>query len=57
VNVYCFGLLQEKKLVWEEIGAYRSTQLLKAWCVIGDFNFMRSREERRSLISMADFSR
>jgi len=25
VNIYCSGSLREKKLVWEEIGAYNST--------------------------------
>jgi len=56
-NVYCFGSLREKMLIWEEISVYRLTQLSKAWCVIGDFNSIRRREERKSLMSVSNYSR
>jgi len=57
VNVYCSGTLREKKEVWDEINGYRLNQLSKAWCVLGDFNSIRRHEERKSLISVSDYSR
>ena len=57
VNVYCSGSLRERKEVWEETNGYRSNQLSKAWCVVGDFNSIRRQEERKSMISETDYSR
>ena len=57
MNVYCSGSFREKKEVWEEINSYRLNQISKAWCVIGDFNSIRRQEERKSLISVSDYSR
>jgi len=57
VNVYCPGSLREKMLVWEEISVHRLTQLSKAWCVMGDFNSIRRKEERKSLVSISEYSR
>ncbi len=57
VNVYCYGSLREKKVMWGEINGFRSNQLSKAWCVIGDFNSVRRQEERKSMISVTDYSR
>jgi len=57
VNVYCPGSLGDRKAVWEEISKYRSLQLFKAWCVVGDFNSIRSREEMKSLMFVSDYRR
>jgi len=42
--------------MWGEINGFRSNQLSKAWCVIGDFNLVRQ-EERKSMISVTGYSR
>jgi len=57
VNVYCSGSLREKKEVWSEINVVRLNQLSKAWCIIGDFNSIRRKEERKSLMSTLDYSK
>jgi len=57
VNVYCSDSLRERKEVWEEINGFRSNQLSKAWCVVGDFNSIRRQEERKSMISEIDYFR
>jgi len=57
VNVYCSGSLREKKEVWKEINSFRLNQLSKAWCILGDFNSIIRKKERKSLISMSDYSR
>jgi len=46
-----------RRLVWEEISVHRLTQLSKAWCVMGDFNSIRRKEERKSLVSVSEYSR
>ena len=43
--------------MWGEIIGFRSNQLSKAWCVVGDFNSVRRQEERKSMISVIDYSR
>jgi len=55
VTVYCSGSLREKKEVWEEISNFRVLQVTKAWCVVGDFNSIRRREERKNLLSVSDY--
>jgi len=55
VNVYCSGSLREKKEVWEEICNVRVLQVTKAWCIVGDFNSIRRREERKSLLSVSEY--
>jgi len=57
VNVYSFGSLGDKKAVWEEISKHRLVQLSKAWCAVGDFNSISSREKRKNLIFVFDYSR
>ena len=54
MNVYCSGSLREKKEMWKEVSSFRQGQLSKAWCIIGDFNSIRRREERKSVISTSD---
>jgi len=56
-NVYNPSLLREKKVLWEEINEFIRLQNNKVWCVIGDFNFVRRQEERRSLFLASDYSR
>ena len=57
VNIYCNGSLKEKKEMWNEVGVFRQGQLLKAWCIIGDFNSIRRQEERKSVMSDSNYSR
>jgi len=57
VNVYSSGSLKEKKLIWDEINACRASQLNKIWCVVGDFNSIITKEERKSLVSGSNYSR
>ncbi|XP_068474816.1 uncharacterized protein [Phaseolus vulgaris] len=57
VNVYCSGSLREKKEVWKEINSFRLNQLSKAWCILGDFNSIIRKKERKSLISVSNYSR
>ena len=33
------------------------SQLPKAWCVVGDFNSIRIREGRKTLVSVSDYSK
>ncbi|XP_068486295.1 uncharacterized protein [Phaseolus vulgaris] len=51
------GSLKEKKLIWDEINACRASQLNKIWCVVGDFNSIRTKDERKSLVSSSNYSR
>jgi len=46
-NVYCEGTLREKRAIWDEISEIRKSHPIKMWCVVGDFNSIRSAEERR----------
>jgi len=57
VNVYSSGSLKEKKAIWDEINAYRACQLNRIWCVVGDFNSIRTKEERKSLVVGSNYSR
>ena len=57
VNVYCFGSLREKRLIWEEISEYRKNQICKAWCVVEDINSIRRQQEKKSLISVSDYNK
>jgi len=49
--------LREKNEVWVEISEIRKNQHDRAWCVVGDFNSTRCKEERRSVISIFYYSR
>jgi len=37
--------------MWNEI-SIRQGQLTKSWCIIGDFNYIRRQEERKSLVDV-----
>ncbi|XP_068503636.1 uncharacterized protein [Phaseolus vulgaris] len=56
VNVYRPSLLEEKKVLWKDISELRRRQNNRVWCMIGDFNFVRRQEERRSLFSASDYN-
>jgi len=47
VIVYCTGSLREKKLIWEEICGFRMSLLNRAWWVVGKFNSIIRKEERK----------
>jgi len=49
--------LREKRSIWEEMSEYRKNQIFKAWCVVRNFNSIRRQEERKSLMSVSDYSR
>ena len=57
VNVYCSGSLRERKLLWDEIFEIRKLHKDMAWCIVGDFNTIRRKEERKNMISSSDYSR
>jgi len=46
--MYNFGSLSEKRLAWEEVREKRRMINTKVWCVVGDFNSIRSPSERRN---------
>ena len=48
VNVYSFGSLKEKKLIWEEISVIRRNHNNRVWCVLGDFNSIRARRREET---------
>lgn len=47
INIYSSCILEEKKLLWEEIGEILSRELDRRWCLMGYFNAVRTIEERR----------
>ena len=49
VNVYAACTLKEKKLLWEELSNYKVVSQIDVWCFCGDFNAIRSRNERKEL--------
>jgi len=54
VNVYCTGSLREKKLIWDDISVFRLSKLNRVSC--GDYNSIRRKNERKSLISVSDYN-
>jgi len=57
VNVYGSGSLKERKEVWDEISEFRKIQQNRVWCVVGDFNSIRRKEEKKSVVSVSNCSR
>ncbi|XP_057444431.1 uncharacterized protein LOC130736645 [Lotus japonicus] len=57
VNFYGSCTLQEKILQWGELTALRARLLSHLWCIVGDFNSVRSPEERIGISSGPDSSR
>lgn len=46
-NIYSSGSLKEKKLTWEDNSEIRRSHSNRVWCVVGDFNSIRARRERK----------
>lgn len=46
VNIYSSCHLGEKRILWNELLCKKGAFSEKSWCVVGDFNAIRSREER-----------
>jgi len=57
VNVYNSGSSKERKKVWEEIRELGKNQQNRVWCVVEDFNSIRRKEERKSVVSVSNYSR
>jgi len=55
VNVYCSGSLRDKKTIWDEICGVRTNHSNWVWCVVGDFNAIRRKEERNFFVFMSDY--
>jgi len=49
VNVYAACNLREKKLLWEDLTKYKTASQIEVWCLCGDFNAVRSRDERKGV--------
>ena len=49
VNVYVARNLREKKLLWEELSSYKMASQIEVRCFCGDFNAIRSRNERKGV--------
>jgi len=57
VNVYNSDSFKERKEVWDEVSELRKIQQNRVWCVVWDFNSIRRKEERKSVVSVSDYSR
>ena len=49
VNVYSSCSLRGKKTLWEDISKVRQSSHVLAWCICGDFNAVRSSNERKGI--------
>jgi len=49
VNVYSSCHLKEKLGMWDEIVTIRHLEVCKTWCILGNFNAVRKKEERRGV--------
>lgn len=47
VNVYSPCNMDGKRVLWEALLEWKSNSSIQAWCIAGDFNAVRSAEERR----------
>jgi len=55
INVYATCTLKEKKLLWEEMSNYKAASQIEVWCFCGDFNAIKSINERK-WVDRGDFS-
>jgi exonuclease III len=53
INVYSKCDLSAKRILWESLLGERQNREGEVWCVLGDFNVVRSRDERRGVNSEA----
>jgi len=49
VNVYSSYNIKDKICLWEELAKLRENKACKSWCILGDFNAIRKKEERRGV--------
>jgi len=49
VNLYSSCAHNDKKEMWEELTKCRRDCVNKVWCMVGDFNAIRNKEERRGV--------
>lgn len=54
-NVYAPCDSESRHLLWIRLGDLITSDSEAAWCVTGDFNAVRSTEERRSIVSGGRF--
>ncbi|KAF1864335.1 hypothetical protein Lal_00021991, partial [Lupinus albus] len=47
INVYSPCNYKEKREVWLELGQWKNESSCNMWCIIGDFNSVKSSEERK----------
>jgi len=57
VNVYAECNLSVKAILWEELSNLKPVHLDLAWCFYGDFNAVRSVNERRGVRERGDQSK
>ena len=46
VNVYSPWDLEGKRRLWKELLDYKNSSNVSRWCIVGDFNSVRNRNER-----------
>jgi len=56
VNVYAACSLSEKKTLWEDLSNLKAASQESVWCLYGDFNAIRSRNERKGVRERASQS-
>jgi len=56
VNVYAACNLRDKKMLWEEMSNVKASSQDIVWCFCGDFNAIRSRNERKGRTNREDQS-
>jgi len=49
--------LRDKKIIWDEICEVRTNHSNRVWCVVGDFNAIRRKEERKSFVFVSYYNR
>ncbi|XP_068503691.1 uncharacterized protein [Phaseolus vulgaris] len=56
INVYAACSLSEKKTLWEDLSNLKADSQELVWCMCGDFNAIRSRNERKGIRERASQS-
>ncbi|XP_057443779.1 uncharacterized protein LOC130735927 [Lotus japonicus] len=51
VNVYSPCSLEEKRQLWDELLTWKRQSSIACWCLLGDFNAVRSAEERVGVLA------
>lgn len=50
VNVYAPCDLRGKRLLWDELKLHMGNRGGDRWCILGDFNSIKSRGERKGVV-------